>query len=563
MVRRIFNIRYYLFILTLFFCKHLSAQDIENIKSQKPFAISGTLGASLTFYSYNHRQPSHQDFSWMLNGSPVASVYGVTLPFSFAVSEQNRDFRQPFNKFGVSPYYKWVKLHLGWRTTNYSDYTLSDYTWLGAGVELTPKKFRLSFMSGRFNKAVKEDTLHLQNIFQTPSYKRTGFSVKAGYGTEKNYVDVILFKAKDDYTSIKQPFYTNISPGENAVIGLSSKQKITEKISFTLDVAQSLYTRDVRAVVNDSAIVPQSVTGIPSFLLQSNPSTVKGNVIDGSVAYNEKWYGLGLQYKRISPDFFSMGTYYLITDVREITVKPSVSFWKNKIRSQLSFGLQRNNLDDKKSVTTNRTIGSINITAQPFPVYFINLVYSNYGIGQKTGLISPDSVYRVAQTTGNLLLLQTLNIIRKNFYHTISLILNNQTLNDKNKTTDAGYTVFVLNGNYQLGITSLKLSAGAGYLLNSFKNYLSLSTNAGPTLNVSKTYYKDKIRSGISASLLNSKLDGKKVSNVTVISFNTYYKVDKHHGLSLRADYQGSTSTISGGISSNEFKTILSYAYTF
>lgn len=551
-------------ILTLIFlCYSSDAQDIENIKSQKPFTVSGTLGASLTFYNAEHRQPSHNNFSWMLNGAPVVSVYGVTLPFSFAVSEQQRTFRQPFNKIGVSPYYKWIKTHLGWQTTNFSNYTLADYTWLGAGIELTPGNFRFSFMNGRLNKAIEEDTLNTKNIFQTPLYRRTVYCVKAGYGTEKNFVDIILMKAKDDSASIHSPVMTNIAPGENAVIGLNTRQKITDKISVTIEAAQSLYTTDVRSIVNDSAIVPKEVTGIPSFLLHSNPSTVKGDVVDGTVTYAEKKYSVGLQYKRISPDFYSMGTYYLLNDVREITVKPSATFWKNKIQAQLSFGLQQNNLNKDKPVTTKRSIGSLNVTAQPFPVYFINFAFSNYNIGQDKEQISPDSIYRIAQTTGNIMLTQVLSIVKKNYVHALSLIINNQTLSDRNKTTDAGYKVLVLNGNYQISAIKIKLTAGAGYLMNRFSNFMTESVSSGPVMNLNKTYYKNKLRSGLSLSLLSTSLSGKSISNISVVSFNTFFKQDKHHGVSLRIDYQNVHSKQEGILSSNEIKTILSYAYNF
>jgi len=56
------------------------------------------------------KEAYRKPFTWMLTGSPTLSVYGITLPFSFTISEQQRNFRQPFNKFGVSPYYKWAKL---------------------------------------------------------------------------------------------------------------------------------------------------------------------------------------------------------------------------------------------------------------------------------------------------------------------------------------------------------------------------------------------------------------------------------------------------------------------
>jgi len=80
---------------------------------------------------------------WYLQGSPVITVYGIVLPFSFRLSEQQRDFRQPFNQFGVSPYYKWAKLHLGYRSHNWSTYALAGHSITGVGLELTPGKFQV------------------------------------------------------------------------------------------------------------------------------------------------------------------------------------------------------------------------------------------------------------------------------------------------------------------------------------------------------------------------------------------------------------------------------------
>jgi len=38
----------------------------------------------------------------------------------------------------MSPYYKWITIHVGYRNINYSQFTLAGHTILGAGIELHP-----------------------------------------------------------------------------------------------------------------------------------------------------------------------------------------------------------------------------------------------------------------------------------------------------------------------------------------------------------------------------------------------------------------------------------------
>jgi hypothetical protein len=539
------------------------AQDLGSIKNQTAFSISGTLGASFNIYSAENRPASAEDLSWLFNGAPVISIYGIALPFSFTYSEQQRDFRQPFNKIGVSPYYKWAKLNLGWRTIGYSAFTSSGYNWLGSGLELNPGKFRFAYFRGRLNKAIEEDTLNTKKIFQTPAYQRSGFTAKVGYGSKDNYLDLVLFKAEDDSSSIHRPSRSNVTPGKNAVIALNSYQKLNKNFIFSLDLSQSFYTRDAGAIKNDSAIVPEKVSGIPSFLMSPDETTRKGTALNTSLAYVKGGNGVAVQYKRISPDFYSMGVYYLIPDLREITLKPSATFFKDRLQTQLSIGIQSDNLDDSKPVTTNRTIGSLSLTARPIDVYTINLTYSNYDIGQKQAQVSPDSIFSVSQTTHNLMLMQMLNLIRKSTSHTISLILNNQKLNDRNQLSDAGYSVFIVSGNYQFGLINSGLNAGIGYLNSRFDDQLTVLTSAGPDFSVSKMFLRNKIQTGFNLSLLNNKIGGSKAGTVNIISANFNYRPDKHHRFSLRFNKQNVSIENTAPSSNSETKTILSYAYTF
>ena len=206
------------------------AQDLSSITDQTPFKINGSINAKLQFYGTDRTNPSRSPFMWYLQGSPVVTVYGIVLPFSFRLSEQQRDFRQPFNQFGVSPYYKWAKLHLGYRSHTWSTYALAGHSISGAGLELSPGKFQFGVVSGRLLKPVRyiDNPEFVQ--MQTPAYRRSGTAVRLGYGSEKNNISLVLLKAIDDSTSLGEiPTKYQITPDENLVISLMSRQTIAEK----------------------------------------------------------------------------------------------------------------------------------------------------------------------------------------------------------------------------------------------------------------------------------------------------------------------------------------------
>ena len=126
----------------------LAAQDLGHLDLKKPVKLHGNLNIQLQAYKASGIDPRQKDFSWMISGMPTLEIFGVQFPFSFLLSNFDNKFYQPFNQFGVSPYYKWIKLHLGYRNITYSPYTLAGHRMLGAGFDLTPKNFALGLCTG-------------------------------------------------------------------------------------------------------------------------------------------------------------------------------------------------------------------------------------------------------------------------------------------------------------------------------------------------------------------------------------------------------------------------------
>ena len=118
-------------------------------------------------------------YAFYLNGSLNINLWGISMPFSFSLSNTQKSYTQPFNRFKLDPSYKWVHLLIGTNTLEMSKYTLSDHDFCGVGVELTPDKWNISAMYGRLNKAVEYDPLVAN--YQTVAFKRMGYAAKVGY----------------------------------------------------------------------------------------------------------------------------------------------------------------------------------------------------------------------------------------------------------------------------------------------------------------------------------------------------------------------------------------------
>lgn len=68
------------FLVFLICTLHVNAQDLGNIKKQKPFAISGSIGTSANFYNSNEPVASRPPFGWNIYGNFTPTIYGIALP---------------------------------------------------------------------------------------------------------------------------------------------------------------------------------------------------------------------------------------------------------------------------------------------------------------------------------------------------------------------------------------------------------------------------------------------------------------------------------------------------
>lgn len=544
---------------------NLNAQNLEEIKSQKPVTIHGSIGIAPRFYNVTGKTPSREPFSWVLQGNPVVTIYGISLPFSFYITDQQRDFRQPLNRFGISPYYKWVKLYLGYQSLNFSKYSLAGHSITGAGVELTPGNFRFAFMYGRLLKAIPERN-DLQNTrVQIPAFRRKGAAVKIGYGTEDNFLDIVVLKAADDIGSLDSfPTSQKVLPAENLVASVITHQKLFNRVFFDAEFAQSIYTKDVTAEEIDSSgnlILLKPFSG----LIKSHNSTNFSTAFETSLGYMYKGNGLKLHFQRVDPGYQSMGAYYFLNDLQNITIEPRVSLFKNKLGIGGSLGLQHDNVNNTKAATTQRTIGSANLNARPFKNYNLTIQYSNYGIGQKSGVSPLDTMIEISQSTQNIAVNQSYTLQGKKTINTFLLNYNRQNLTDDNVNTAkfSEYKTNMLIGGYSLFITPWRLNFGINYTHVAFKNNLQNNAYDGPSINLGKTLLKDKLNIGLSGAFTTNSINDSTDSKIQTLSFNAGFKITKKHRITARFYVNKRIAVSATSKSFTEINGEIRYVYRF
>jgi hypothetical protein len=550
-------------ILIFCFILRAQSQDLETIKDQKPFTFHGNTGLNLMGYDATGIEARQKPFSFILTANATASVYGIEFPFSFSISDKQKSYSQPFNQFGLSPHWRWITVHGGYRNLTFSNFTMAGHTFLGGGIELTPGIFRFGFLYGRFDRKTTENQVYQNDSL--PGFARRGFAVKVGVGTQENFCDLILLRVRDDSTSLHQSDTSAIrTPEQNVVVGLNSHFTFFKKLIWEVEGAFSLYTTNMGAESLQSIEDNKTLRSLNKFLV-INQSSEYYSAVRSSLQYKARLWSVKLEYKRIDPKYRSMGAYFFNNDLQNITLTPAVSLWKRRLSLSGSIGLQSDNLRRTKKATSIRTIGSVNVSFNPSSTFGIDANYSNYALSQRDGRMPLTDSTRVHQITQNISVTPRLLFANTRLSHMIMLNYNFSNFNDKNIYTSvySKFTCQTAQLNYSLGLVESRFSFLFGVTYSLTSNYLTDITGVGGTIGVTKSFLKDKLALSWNNSLVHTDIqpNGTWVFNSNIISS---YNINTHNALRFNFYYTGNfTQSNTTTPTFNEFKGDLSYVYTF
>jgi hypothetical protein len=542
----------------------LRAQDLAQVGKQKPLSLQTNLSLNTSFYAVSGIAARQEPFSWTTAGALTLGVYGLQLPLSFVFSEHERSFAQPFDQFGMSPTYKWLTLHGGYRSLTFSPLTLAGHTILGGGIELNPRWLRSGFIIGRFERAVQADTTDTLHT-REPAFTRWGWAAKLGFGKPDNYADLIVLKSWDDTSSVKLRHDSTVgAPEENLVIGLSTRNTLFKVVTLTLDAAVSGHTRDRFAMELGSS--KSSTLEALRWILDPNLSTTLGTAISANVDAVLNQVSLNAQYKRTDAEFASFGAYFTESDVQAWSVTPSVSLIGQKLRLTGSLGMQNDNLSHNKVATTDRWRILGGVSVMPAPLWGVDVQYANLTTDQKPGTVDSlkDST-RLDQTNHQLTLAPHASFVGASLSGSGSLAYSWSYLHDRNDLTrptsrSQAHTV-TLAGQLTPKVLDLGIAPSLSY---AWVQAATVTNQvAGFSLGLNRLFLEHTLRTDLVNTFSWSILNASAANFVYTGRLNCGYTLLKHHTANISAVYTHSAGSTAQAKSFDEFSGNLGYTLSF
>ncbi|OFX82839.1 MAG: hypothetical protein A2W99_14350 [Bacteroidetes bacterium GWF2_33_16] len=555
-------------IIFLFLTRIVYAQDVEQIIKNKPLQLTGSINANATFYSTNSDGAQRDPFTWLINGNFNLSLYGVIdAPISFLFSKDNKSLdanNDAFKQFGISPKYKSVTLHLGYRNMDFSQYTMSGITFLGTGVEYEPMNsiVKLKMFYGRFASAKQYKSISAYDpnaLYDLPVYERWGYGTMITVGKKGQFFDLILFKAEDNNNSISVPDSIGVKPAENFVIGINTRNSITKNLNVKLNYSLSAFSTDTRQPEIEQKTYTYSNN--LGFLFTPRTSSQFNNSFQLAMDYNFNFAMLGLSYKRVDPEYQSLGISFINNDIEEFSANVATSLFKNKVSVSGNFGTQKNNLDHSQITTNKRFITSFNCTYLVNKKLNITASYSNFSSSATPTQIQLVDSIKYTQATSNFGITSNYNFGTNDIQQGINLLASYQNGNTLNQSgtqvTDVSNSFLNTNLMYRLGFipNSISLFLSVNYSIFNTSNLNT--TSYGPTLGISKMMLKNKLNIGLNTTYLitDSNTDNSSLLNLRLFSD---YKINKHHAFRISASFLNKTSDIN---TINQFQGNIAYNY--
>lgn len=534
-------------VSAFFFCSiSASAQSIriDNLRDQfgkgRMFKFSGGLSANSVFYHGNGGY-GRNPFSYFINGNVNFNIYGlVNLPFSFTLSDMGGNYTYPIppNRLSLHPSYKWVTAHIGNISMNFSSYTLSGYLFSGAGIDLEPEgAVKGSIIYGRLQKAAEYDTA---NRTVPAAYERWGVGARIQLDKGKYKGGIIVFHAWDDPQSLFDlPDSLGVFPMENTVISFNTGIQVMKQMNITVEYAASALTRDVRAESSEG-------TGILRYVVNSRASTGFYSAMKSQLQYSLENSMLGVAYERIDPGYQTLGAYYSNNDLENITVNAVQPLFMGKGTVTMNAGFQRDNLDNQKSGSSSRAIGSFNFSYVPTEQISAVFSYSNFQTYMRVR-----SQFQTINQLDNFQNLDTLDYtqVSQNANVSLNFILKQTEEQMRTLGVDVSFQEtadrqggIIRNGNgSQFYNASVMYSSQVRKSLNitgSFNvTYNTIGRNdfvtLGPSVGFRGKVLREKVSVSASASYNASKEEAEWDGHVLNLRGNTLYHIGKHHHFNL------------------------------
>lgn len=569
------KIRFTCFILA--FCS-ITQFAFSQKKKTSPVKITGDFGLYGDFYhmesdTFGAVAPRRPDFLGrvVVNASlnikkfslPVTLSYssgqfGVILPNvptipGNSLKNIKTQLKNPLNRFGIAPKYKWCQVLLGSQIPHYSELSVGDLAVFGAGVNLTPGKFRFSCFAGTSQLAVEENlSKNIQGI-----YARKIYSAKIGIGHEdSSHIYVIASMMKDDTTSlIVKP--VSVKPQNGILSSLDFRLNLTKKLYIKAELAGSAFTRDTRAqdIPDFSPAPPQEI-----FILKQSSRLDYAAI--ASIGRDGKNFGIKITGRYYGDGFVPLGYPFLQTDRMEATIDPRFTLLKNKVQFSGSIGQRVNNISGIRAATTTQTIGSANLNLQITEGFSLSGSYSNFGFRNSIA----NDTFKVEMVTESWSVSPSYNLTTKSSMHNFSVMYSQNAFTDFNTISGAVNSNDAVNGVFSYSFSLLKKPLSLSTLISYFDNITPFGKLQTQSANVSTGYkfFKKKLAINTGLTLADNKFNSASSGYQILTTLSVKYTLKKKIQFGLNGsinlfDYKESRPGIS--YQENLLRTSLTYKF--
>lgn len=325
------------------------------------------------------------DGYYRISGNPRLRYGNWDIPIAFQFGNFEDRLLQPFNKLGISPSYKWITIHAGYRQLDFSPFIYRNHLILGGGLELNPGKLRFATLYGELKRATAGGILSIQERYSNPAFQRTGITSRIGVGTDENFVDLVFLKAKDqNNNSNAETDSLKIYPEENLVFGLNTEQRIAEKWYFKATGTFSSYTHDTRSSksTSDNFFVSSLVYDI----FQPLVSTEYSAAFKGGLEYRDKSWRAKGKYEYVQPGYASMGVYSVQSDLQRFALDLQGFLFERRLTAQVGWRRENNNLLSTLNYTTTRNFLNTLLMWNQKRKWIGTAGLSYFGTGQSEGI---------------------------------------------------------------------------------------------------------------------------------------------------------------------------------
>ena len=549
------------FICLMFLCTVAGAQDIKTLIVPPKASFSGGIFASGQYYNVRGIDNRRSPYSYNLAGNLTFKLSVITVPLSFSFRDQQFSYGHSFNKFGMSPYYKWIKVHIGHRSMRFSNYTLGGKNFFGGGLELTPGKFRFAAFAGNMqNPLAQRDTL-VYGAELIPTYKRSIIGGKIGVGSSRNYFDLIVLHIKDRQTDDLDidRRKVGINPSKNIVMGTEWKTLFFKKLNFNGTINASVFTENLAIESSLESVKNPFLNN----LFELNASSKLSLAGEAELRYNFKYFGIGAKYRRIEPNYRSLGIPFLQADIENYTFRLNTSLFKAKFNTNANVGIERNNLRNLDYLSRKRLIVNLNTSWMITKELLVSANFSNFKFETTDGLVEINDTLRYINVSRMYGLNFNYTKKSKNTQFGVFGGIQQQSLMDLSPVARIGGEVNNVNVNagVRLFWKESDFTVSPSLIVSSYGYSDNKRNRAGVAVTLQKSLF-DKILSFSSATRLSfDKLNGVKDGRVLNQRFGINCNVLKHSQVNFSSYFIAKKSFT--GNSFNETRLSLGYGLKF